>query len=183
MRLQTHDPANDILLDGRGDMDCSLTRVPSLRHQGRDSADFSSSLLAICAAGIGRLIHLSTLVDLPNVNVKHLSQKRLFRERITYEIKAHSGAEGTPRTQEMVFGIGLQDQFRHFHGTHNVTRVIRGTSLRRRLINSAKRPRTGAFQLAPSSQAIFGLTEVPRGFAQFRRWLLRLSWEVHYCAP
>jgi hypothetical protein len=46
-------------------------------------------------------------VDFPYMDVKHLSQNRLFRKRIAYEVKSNSGAERAPRTLEMVLGLGF----------------------------------------------------------------------------
>jgi hypothetical protein len=50
-----------------------------------------------------------THVNLPNMNVKHLAQERLFRKTIAYEIKSHSRAKRAPRTQEVMFRLGFQD--------------------------------------------------------------------------
>jgi hypothetical protein len=41
------------------------------------------------------------------MDVKHLSQNRLFRERVAYEVKSNSRTEGASRAQEVVFGLGF----------------------------------------------------------------------------
>jgi hypothetical protein len=46
-------------------------------------------------------------VDFPDMDVKHLSQHRFFRQRVAYDVKPHIAAQGAPSTQEIVFGLGF----------------------------------------------------------------------------
>jgi hypothetical protein len=57
---------------------------------------------------------LLTHMDFPDVHVKHLSQERFFCKRIPYEIKSDV-AYRAPSAQEVVFGLGFQDQFGLVH--------------------------------------------------------------------
>ncbi|MCU1300246.1 MAG: hypothetical protein JWQ87_530 [Candidatus Sulfotelmatobacter sp.] len=66
----------------------------------------------------------------PNVDIKHLPQDGFFRKRIAYEVESNIATKGAPRTHKVMLGLGFQNEFRAFHGTHNVTRVIREQGFR-----------------------------------------------------
>jgi len=50
------------------------------------------------------------------MNVKHLTQVRLFRKAVAHDVESNIAAKRTPGTQEVMVGVGFQDQFRRFHG-------------------------------------------------------------------
>ena len=49
------------------------------------------------------------------MNVKHLSQERLFCESVAHDIKMNVKASRTPRTYEVALALGFYEQFWVFH--------------------------------------------------------------------
>jgi hypothetical protein len=47
------------------------------------------------------------LVNLADMDVKHLSQESLFRKGIAHKIEPDAGAERAPSTQEVMFWFGF----------------------------------------------------------------------------
>ncbi len=63
------------------------------------------------------LTSVLTRMDLLKMNVKHLSQERLFCESVAHDIKMNVKASRTPRTYEVVLALGFYEQFLVFHAT------------------------------------------------------------------